>query len=88
MSHAKSDLCTVQLARRVAPALEGHNLDALADHFGIEIKGAIALPVTRGRLPSVLLQLLDELEIRGVQTLGDARNFKLTGTYRRRSRMG
>src|SRR5262249_32029425 len=32
-----SDLCTVRLARRVAPALQNHNLDSLADHFGIEI---------------------------------------------------
>jgi DNA polymerase III epsilon subunit family exonuclease len=71
-----SDLCTVQLARRVTPALEGHNLDALADHFGIEIKGRHRAAGDAQATARVFLQLLDELEIRGVQTLGDARNFK------------
>lgn len=69
------DLCTVQLARRVAPALEGHNLDALADHFGIEIKQRHRAAGDARATAQVLLRLLDELEIRGVQTLHEARNF-------------
>lgn len=69
------DLCTVRLARRVAPALESHNLDALADHFGIEIKQRHRAAGDARATAQVLLRLLDELEIRGVQTLHEARNF-------------
>ena len=32
-------VCTVRLARRVLPHLERRNLDAVSDHFGIEIEG-------------------------------------------------
>jgi DNA polymerase III epsilon subunit family exonuclease len=69
------DLCTVQLARRVTPALEGHNLDALADHFGIEIKERHRAAGDARATAQVLLRLLDELEIGGVRTLHEARNF-------------
>ncbi len=69
------DLCTVELARRVTPALEGHNLDALADHFGIEITGRHRAAGDARATAQVLLRLLDELEIGGVETLHGARNF-------------
>jgi DNA polymerase-3 subunit alpha (Gram-positive type) len=69
------DLCTVQLARRVAPALERHNLDALVDHFGIEIKERHRAAGDARATAQVLLRLLDDLEIGGVRTLHEARNF-------------
>lgn len=69
------DLCTVELARRAAPTLESHNLDALADHFGIEIKQRHRAAGDARATAHVLLRLLDELEIRGVKTLGEARLF-------------
>ena len=69
------DLCTVQLARRVAPALERHNLDALVDHFGIEIKERHRAAGDARATAQVLLRLLDDLEIGGVRTLREARNF-------------
>ena len=68
------DLCTVQLARQVT-ALESHNLDALADHFGIEINGRHRASGDARATAHVLLRLLDELEMRGVQTLREARAF-------------
>lgn len=69
------DLCTVELARRVAPDLESHNLDALADHFGIEITERHRAAGDARATAHVLLRLLDDLEIGGAQTLQEARNF-------------
>jgi DNA polymerase III epsilon subunit family exonuclease len=71
------DLCTVELARRAVPSLESHNLDALADHFGIEIKERHRAAGDARATAQVLLRLLDELEIRGVQTLSEARTFNV-----------
>jgi DNA polymerase-3 subunit epsilon len=70
-----ADLCTVQLARRVAPALENYNLDSLADHFGIEIKRRHRAAGDALATAQVLIRLLEELEICGVRTLPEARNF-------------
>ena len=69
------DLCTVQLARRVTPALQSHNLDALADHFGIEIKERHRAAGDARATAQVFLRLLDDLEIGGARTLREARNF-------------
>lgn len=71
-----ADLCTVNLARRVAPYLESHNLDSLSDHFGIEIKARHRAAGDAQATAKVLLRLLDELEIGGALTLRAARNFK------------
>ena len=70
-----ADLCTVEMARRVAPTLEGHNLDALAEHFGIEITERHRAAGDARATAKVLLRLLDELEIGGVRTLREARDF-------------
>jgi DNA polymerase III epsilon subunit family exonuclease len=68
-----AELCTVKLARRIIRTLDSHSLDALAEHFGIEI-------LTRHRAGSdalataeLLIRLLDELESQGVHTLLEAR---------------
>jgi len=71
-----ADLCTVDLARRMVWNSERHNLDALADHFGIENPnrhraGGDALTTAR-----ILLRLLDQLEEKGVHTLAEARTFR------------
>jgi DNA polymerase III epsilon subunit family exonuclease len=70
------ELCTVNLARRLVSNSEGHNLDALADHFGIENPGrhrAAGDALTTAR---ILLRLLDQLEASGVRTLAEARTFR------------
>ncbi len=71
-----AELCTVDLARRLVSNSEGHNLDALADHFGIENPerhraGGDALTTAR-----ILLRFLDQLEASGVGTLAAARTFR------------
>jgi DNA polymerase III epsilon subunit family exonuclease len=70
------ELCTVNLARRSISNPEGHNLDALADHFGIENPErhrAAGDALTTAR---ILLRLLDQLEASGVRTLAEARTFR------------
>ena len=69
------DLCTVKLARRVAHALETHSLDSLADHFGIEISQRHRAAGDARATAQIFLRLLDELEMRGVRTLREARTF-------------
>jgi DNA polymerase-3 subunit epsilon len=72
------ELCTVNLARRLMPDIEAHNLDALADYFGFEVHqrhraGGDALVTAR-----LFLQLLERLQRYGVRTLEQTRSFRLT----------
>ena len=76
------ELCTVSLARRLISNSEGHNLDALADHFGIENPErhrAAGDALTTAR---ILLRLLDQLEEHGVRTLAEARTFRVSAEPR------
>ena len=62
-------LCTVQLARRLAPGLTRRNLDSVATHFGIPIHArhrafGDALATAR-----ILLRLLDEARAKGIHDL-------------------
>ncbi len=72
-----ADVCTVKLARRVAPYLDNHHLDALAEHFGFEIKQRHRAAGDAQATAHILLRLLDELEIHGVRTLKESRKFRL-----------
>jgi DNA polymerase III epsilon subunit family exonuclease len=72
------ELCTVNLARRLMPDIEAHNLDALADHFGFEVRqrhraGGDALVTAR-----LFLRLLERLQTHGGRTLEHTRSFRLT----------
>ena len=71
-----SEICTVQLARRVLPNLEKHHLDALAGHFGFRVTGRHRAAGDARATARVLLHLLDELETRGIKTLGATRKFR------------
>ena len=75
-----AELCTVQLARRTMPNLEKHHLDALADHFGFEVSQRHRAAGDARATARVLLCLLDELEMRGVRTLSEARKFRATNS--------
>ena len=72
-----SEICTVQLAKRVLPNLERHHLDALADHFGFQVSGRHRAAGDARATARVLLHLLDELEMRSVKTLAEARKFRI-----------
>jgi DNA polymerase III epsilon subunit family exonuclease len=73
-----AELCTVKLARRILRSLDSHNLDALAEHFGLEIVERHRAASDAKATAELLLRLLDQLESAGVQTLIEARRFRTT----------
>jgi DNA polymerase-3 subunit epsilon len=75
-----SEICTVQLARRVLPSLDKHHLDALAHHFGFQVTARHRAAGDARATARVLLHLLDELEVRSVKTLAEARKFRARET--------
>ena len=70
-----AELCTVKLARRLMRNLDSHNLDALAEHFGIEIAERHRAASDARATAQILLRLLDQLDALGVHTLCEARSF-------------
>jgi DNA polymerase III epsilon subunit family exonuclease len=74
---ANPELCTVNLARRLLRNSGGHNLDALAEHFGFEINERHRAAGDAYATARVLLNLLEHLREYGVTTLAEARNFRL-----------
>ncbi len=58
--------------------LESHNLDALAQHFGLEIPERHRAASDALATAEVFLRLLDRLESHGVRTLLEARTFRAT----------
>ena len=71
-----ADLCTVKLARRLIRTLDSHNLDALADHFGIEMVARHRAASDARATAELFLRLLDELKSQGIRTLGESRSFR------------
>ena len=69
------ELCTVNLARRLLRNSAGHNLDALAKHFGFEITERHRAAGDAFATARVLLCLLAQLREHGVRTLAEARTF-------------
>ncbi len=69
------ELCTVNLARRLLRNSAGHNLDALAKHFGFEITERHRAAGDARATARVLLCLLAQLKEHGVRTLAEARTF-------------
>lgn len=62
-------LCTVQMARRLAPELKRRNLDSVASHFGIPIHERHRAHGDALATARVLLRLLDEARGRGIHDL-------------------
>ena len=71
-----AELCTVKLARRIMGNLDNHNLDALAEYFGLEIAERHRAASDALATAEVFLRLLDRLESQGVRTLSEARAFR------------
>jgi DNA polymerase-3 subunit epsilon len=76
------DLCTVKLARRLIPQLDGHNLDSLATHFAIPITGRHRADADAHATAQILIRLLARLEEYGVPTLAAARVFSVNDAPR------
>jgi DNA polymerase III epsilon subunit family exonuclease len=74
-----AELCTVKLARRLMSTLDSHKLDALAEHFGLEIAQRHRAAGDARATAQLLLRLLDQLDAQGVRTLIEARSFRANG---------
>lgn len=74
-----AELCTVKLARRLMSSLDSHKLDALAEHFGLEIVERHRAAGDARATAQLLLRLLDQLNAAGVHTLIEARSFRPNG---------
>jgi len=72
------ELCTVNLARRLLHNSGGHNLDALAEHFGFDITDRHRAAGDAHATARVLINLLELLREHGVTTLADARNVRFS----------
>jgi DNA polymerase III epsilon subunit family exonuclease len=70
-----AELCTVKLARRMLRSLDSHNLDALAQYFGLEIGQRHRAASDARATAELLLHLMSQLESEGVRTLFEARRF-------------
>jgi len=73
-------LCTVQMAKRLAPALKRRNLDSVASHFGVPIHARHRAHGDALATARVLLRMLDEARGQGI--------LDLTGLQRLLSRRG
>jgi DNA polymerase-3 subunit epsilon len=62
-------ICTVQMARRLAPGLRRRNLDSLCQHFDIPIHARHRAHGDALATARVLLRMLDEAQLRGIRDL-------------------
>lgn len=82
-------LCTVRLARKVLPQLPRRNLDAVANHYAVEIPGDMRHRAAGDAIATarILIALLRDARERGITTWGQLDNFQRTGTaYARRKK--
>lgn len=64
-------LCTLRLARRALPGLEGRGLDALAEHYGLEVEDRHRAAGDARATVTILNRLLEEADRRGVSRWRD-----------------
>jgi DNA polymerase-3 subunit epsilon len=62
-------LCTVRMVRRLVPELRHRNLDVVARHFGVDIRGRHRAYGDALATARVLIRLLDEASGRGIEDL-------------------
>ncbi len=71
-----SDLCTVDLARRLVPQVESYKLDSLAAYFGFAIPRRHRAADDALATARVFLRLLSELAANQITSLSNARRFQ------------
>lgn len=69
-------LCTVRLARRLLPRLSGHNLDAVAEHFGIPVHQRHRAHGDALATARVFLRLLDRAAALGIADLHSLKKYR------------
>jgi DNA polymerase-3 subunit alpha (Gram-positive type) len=73
---ANPHLCTVQLSRKLLPHIDNHRLNTVAEYFSVAlINHHRALEDARATA-HIFVNLLEELEMRGISDLAMAKRFK------------
>lgn len=82
---ANPSLCTVQLSRKLLPDIENHKLKTVAEHFSVELINHHRANADALATAKIFINLLADLQSRGVQDLGTARKFDSKKIYVRPS---
>ena len=78
---ANPSLCTVQLSRRLLPDVDNHKLKTLAEYFSVELINHHRANADALATAKIFINLLTDLQGRGVRDLGSARAFTLKQNY-------
>lgn len=82
---ANPSLCTVQLSRKLLPDIENHKLKTVAEHFSVELINHHRANADALATAKIFINLLADLQSRGVKDLGTARKFDSNKNYVRPS---
>lgn len=78
---ANPSLCTVQLSRRLLPHIDNHKLKTVAEYFSVELINHHRANADALATAKIFINLLADLQSRGVQQLGPAQKYHLTKDY-------
>ena len=70
-------LCTVQLSRRLVPNIINHKLNTVAEHFCVNLTNHHRAAADAHATAKIFINLLDDLQSKGVNDLAGARKFRL-----------
>ena len=70
-------LCTVQLSRRLVPNIVNHKLNTVAEHFCVNLTNHHRAAADAHATAKIFINLLDDLQSKGVNDLAGARKFRL-----------
>jgi len=73
---ANPHLCTVQLSRKLVPDIENHKLNTVAQHFSVNLENHHRASDDAHATAKIFINLLDDLQTRGVSDLASAKKFK------------
>lgn len=68
-------LCTVQLSRKLLPNIQNHKLNTVADYFSVELINHHRAGDDARATAHIFVRLLEDLQTRGVRSLGHAKRF-------------
>lgn len=74
---ANPHLCTVQLSRKLLPHIVNHRLNTVAEYYSVALLNHHRASDDARATAHIFINLLDELQIRGVEDLAAAKKIKL-----------
>lgn len=74
---ANSNLCTVQLSRKLLPEIDNHRLNTVASHYRISLLNHHRASDDARATAEILINLLESLKGHGVEDVDSARRFRI-----------